>query len=389
MKRLSQLVLLAAVTSGLVYLPACKEKAQAPKKGAKDDHDDHDDDNNNNANATATQTWVNTGGTDPCLTTGVPIGGMTSTFTGVNTGLGTGTLIGGLTATGTGTGIGLLGGVLGNLAGQATNLDQLGGGGLDQMDDEDDGFIDEEEGFDLMGEEGFNLTNTVTYEGSIKLLVTAKCLSCHSGTNDPNLSTFMALRDNANDSMLLIESDNMPRGNVAKLTPVEKQQFRDWISGGMQERDLVGTSTFTAVGTGTGTGIGGSTINNPCNTSVGTSIETGDNADAWTAFLNPPEVATCHGQGKLYDRGTKACHQAPIATSYQCTREGVIAKFQSLGLNVTTDLDNLASAGFEFDQCGEAGANDPIVMMYQRVDNGNELNLNLKKLCKNSSTLCL
>ena len=82
--------------------------------------------------------------------------------------------------------------------------------------------------------------SNVTYSGTIKPIVTAKCVGCHSGAtpaNGTDFSIYNALKAKANDGRLWGAINHLPGyspmpKNGSKLSDCEIAQFKKWIDNG-------------------------------------------------------------------------------------------------------------------------------------------------------------
>ncbi|MGZ3421396.1 MAG: hypothetical protein ACXVEF_17505 [Polyangiales bacterium] len=73
--------------------------------------------------------------------------------------------------------------------------------------------------------------STLTYENFAKPLVEGKCLSCHSGNQQPNLSTQGSLVVNKTKILAVaVYTDDMPR--EGSMTADERTKLGQWISCG-------------------------------------------------------------------------------------------------------------------------------------------------------------
>lgn len=83
-----------------------------------------------------------------------------------------------------------------------------------------------------------NIILSVTDLSYIKLneqIFKPKCLSCHSGKEEPNLTTYKSIVDNKFDIYEdTINSSSMPKNN-RKLTDIEKQNLKTWLDAGAPE----------------------------------------------------------------------------------------------------------------------------------------------------------
>lgn len=75
----------------------------------------------------------------------------------------------------------------------------------------------------------------LSYSTISEQILKPKCLSCHSGREEPNLSTYAAVLANKteiyNES---VNSDDMPKNNN-KLTSAQKQNLKVWLDAGAPE----------------------------------------------------------------------------------------------------------------------------------------------------------
>ena len=79
----------------------------------------------------------------------------------------------------------------------------------------------------------------VAYNSDIKPLIKKYCLSCHNGTQVPDLSTYASTKKAAFDIYLNVKSGAMPQAKKDRWTTKQVQLVRQWIDGGL----LVNTAT--------------------------------------------------------------------------------------------------------------------------------------------------
>lgn len=66
-------------------------------------------------------------------------------------------------------------------------------------------------------------------------IIKPKCLQCHSGRDEPNLTTYQSLVDHSADIIReSIDSSKMPKNN-RKLTAIERQNLKAWFDAGVPQ----------------------------------------------------------------------------------------------------------------------------------------------------------
>lgn len=77
-----------------------------------------------------------------------------------------------------------------------------------------------------------NSCKTVSYASTVKSIIDANCIECHSqnGGQFPNLDTYNALSSNANSVLSEVESRRMPIGG--SLTTAEITSIKCWVQNG-------------------------------------------------------------------------------------------------------------------------------------------------------------
>lgn len=217
----------------------------------------------------------------------------------------------------------------------------------------------------------------VYYSPDIQSLFQTYCVSCHTsgGRASPDLSSYASAAPAAQAALNAVMSRRMPPNSP--LMPNDQAKIQQWVATGALE-----------MATGTG-----SSVSNPCGGPSPTPSNPIDPtpsslpSDPWVELISPPEKAACDAQHRMYDRLTKQCHKAQVATSYQCTRDGILTKFRSLRVDVTAQIQGFESQGFQIDQCGEFN-NEPVVHFYKKVEGTTQNTLQVQKLCKQNSAAC-
>lgn len=253
---------------------------------------------------------------------------------------------------------------------------------------------------------GLNLlADKVTYEGDVKGILGKYCTSCHgAGGKSPDLSSYSAAKSAAQSAVDSIDAGDMPKGG-GTVASGDLTKLKQWITDGKPEKATTSTDTKTSTTSDdsdsdndndSDNSSSGGQSSDDCdktNTSSSTDTETDgtDLDDAWQELLNPPALKECHDQNKVYDRGKQKCHKSTIATSYECTPQGIKDKFKKLAVTVNISADGKTIAGFEgydIDQCGEF-ENQPVVFFYKKVEGStDEVKLEIKMLCKKGSAAC-
>ncbi len=226
---------------------------------------------------------------------------------------------------------------------------------------------------------GLRLTTTkVTYNNDIQSLLQSKCASCHSGQNQPDISTYNNAKANISQILTDVNGDKMPKDTP--LTSDQKLKLTTWQNDGLLESSTTDTSTNTSSTNTTSTSSTG------CGTSTIVTDTSNEISDGWGDLINPKAMQDCRDKGKIYDRSKDACHKADLA-KYSCDDAGITAAFQKIGVNVDSQVKSFEGDGYQIDQCGEFSG-DPIIYFYKKGDGGDDLKLSLKKLCKKGSPAC-
>ena len=223
---------------------------------------------------------------------------------------------------------------------------------------------------------GSTAVATYSYDNDIKSIIDAKCGQCHgAGNKPPDLSNYVNVSSASMNVINEIEQNQMPPSGSPVLASDERSKIRAWIDGGKLQSG--GNSGCGQSVTGSATGMGTTTTNDA------------DKQEAWSDMLNPSEFTECRSKGFVFDRSKLAeqCLKSKIATSYQCTRQGIIDKFKAVGVNITSNMALMESSGYVIDQCGEFN-NEPIVFFYLKQDGDSQLTLKVKKFCKSNSQAC-
>lgn len=347
--------------------PSCKQEEKAKKKdgsntgtGSRTDRDDDDDDEGGDDDPSTDTGGTNTQtGTapsiDPCLVTG----GGTSTATSSATGS--------ATSTDTATDDGLtLRRARSSHTRQAGALLQAG---------------------------------NLSYDGGVKAVLQSKCVGCHgAGSMSGDFSTYAKAKEAAALIKSEVEGGSMPPLLSQPLTAAEKTMIVGWVDAGAPQTAQAGTETDTDTDTdsSTDTDVTGGDDDDAAGGGDPCAPENGDASDAPTIdelfadLLGEKERQECAGRDLLFDRKTKTCQEGVVlAKSYQCTREGVIGKFNELKTPGSDKIfDQYIADGFTLDQCGERNGR-PVINFYKRVDNGgDEAVLQQRYLCASGDPLC-
>lgn len=227
-----------------------------------------------------------------------------------------------------------------------------------------------------------------SFSADILPIVQTKCLTCHGpGNKPPDLTSFEQVRMSVSGIMSILTTETEPHDN---LTTAEKRKIQAWVTAGTPEY-LNGSTTgggTTSIGGGT-TSIGG--VTDPCNptgsTTFGGTTTGSSTALDWEDMINPPLLKECQARGQVYDRGGEKCHKARLATTYQCTRQGIIDKFKAMRVDISPNMAQVEGEGYQIDQCGEFN-NEPLVLFYKKQEGTDELKLLFKKFCKKDSAAC-
>ena len=232
-------------------------------------------------------------------------------------------------------------------------------------DDEDDDSSDDESA-------ELNLLGGTTYS-DIKDIFESNCVSCHGEEptdNDIKLNTYDNVKDNAEAALASIEDGSMPQGG--SLDDSDKEAIQAFIEDGLKEGSADGDDEESA----------GSSSNCGSSTDDGTEDDdddTGVDVDNFDAVLNPPELAECHAQDKLFWRNGDATHakgycidvQYPAA--FECNKAGVLAAFGDSD-EVKQLLEEHEAQGWTYDQCGIVGSGESgkpaVAMKCIEKDNG-------------------
>jgi hypothetical protein len=352
--------------------PSCKQEEKAKKKDSgngtgsgsrteRDDDDEGDDDDDDDGDDSGT----NTGGansqantataTDPCSATG---GGATSIATSSATGS--------TTSTDTATDDGL---TLRHT--QSSNKRQSGAR--------------------LQG-------GDPSYDGGVKAVLQSKCIGCHGAVSlGGDLSTYAKAKEAAALIKSEIEGGSMPPALSQPLTAAEKTMLLGWVDAGAPQTAQAGTDTDTDTDTDSTPDTdaadgddGVPSAGDPCAPVDGGSSDVPTIDELFAELLGEKERQECAARDLLFDRKTKTCQDGVVlAKSYQCTREGVIGKFNELKTPGSDKIfDQYVADGFTLDQCGERNGR-PVINFYKRVDNGgDEAVLQQRYLCASGDPLC-
>jgi hypothetical protein len=211
----------------------------------------------------------------------------------------------------------------------------------------------------------------------------------------------------------------MQGGSMPKAGPLPSNQvqlFQAWINNGMPQSptDPGGSSASGSSNTGT-TNVGSSgtpTTSQPCtpvtggsstigstvgsttvgSTTVGTNgvppISGTPSGDPFDDLINPPAFTQCKAQGFVFDRTQSVCRQVKIATSYSCNDQGIIEAFQKAGVGIQGNLQQVESAGFQIDQCGELNGDPVVYFLMKDTSDPDAIKVQIKKLCKQGSPAC-
>jgi hypothetical protein len=347
--------------------PSCKqdEKAKKKKDGGNDsgsdsrsdpDDEEDDDDDDPGTDTGGNNTQTNTGTSiDPCPPTG---GGATSTATSWATGS--------TTSTDTATDDGLT-----LRRTRPSNKRQSGA---------------RVQGGDL------------SYDGGVKAVLQSKCVGCHgAASTSGDLSTYAKAKEAAALIKSEVEGGSMPPLLSQPLTAAEKTMIIGWVDAGAPQTAQAGTVTDTDTDTDSTTDTdvsdgdddvsGGA---DPCAPQGGDASDAPTIDELFGDLLGEKERQECAARELLFDRKTKTCQEGVVlAKSYQCTREGVIGKFNELKTPGSDKIfDQYIADGFTLDQCGERSGR-PVINFYKRVDNGgDEAVLQQRYLCASGDPLC-
>lgn len=238
----------------------------------------------------------------------------------------------------------------------------------------------------------FSLADDVTYE-DVESIISSKCVTCHSsGGTSPDISTYSKAKAKASSIQSSIISGKMPPSGSSKLTSSEKTKIKDWVAGGKLEKPT-STSTSTSDSDDDDDDDETTSTSSDCDDSESSDDEetsTLDKEKAYEELLNSPKFKECKDDKKVYDRGKDQCHSSTIATSFECTVEGIVKKFKSYGITLKTSSGKIAGfEDYEIDQCGEYKS-EPAIFFYKRVDGDteSEIKLSTKLLCKKNSPAC-
>jgi len=243
---------------------------------------------------------------------------------------------------------------------------------------------------------GFKFAET-TYD-DVKKIIENECGSCHSseGAGGLDLSTYSALRANADDVIRTITSDEegemMPTGGKMSSSKIAK--IKAWVDDGKkpgeEDKDSSGIghedddedkdSKKSTVNKNSKTESDENCIKEDSDalekdneTKVSSVAEKGDvkkekvepeksNLDPglFDLHIEPPEMKGCHAEGKTYLRTgtpedpTPRCDGVTYPATFACDKVGTLAAFNNHPV-VVAKVEEYLSQGFEFDQCGDAG----------------------------------
>lgn len=222
-----------------------------------------------------------------------------------------------------------------------------------------------------------SLLATANYDDDIQSIFIDKCVTCHTESDKTPFETYAKAKKVKGKILEQVESGDMPPSGSTKLTSSEKKKIKEWVDNGApesgdwdEEEDEIEEDEDS------------STSDCDDDNDNDDTTSTGD----WDELLKTKEVEKCKDKGYIFDRLEEKCHKAKTA-SYSCDRSGVVAKFKEININVATNYDDYIKDGYKLDQCGEYNK-EPVVFFYKKTEEGEELKLMLKKLCKIGSNAC-
>ena len=83
---------------------------------------------------------------------------------------------------------------------------------------------------DIVEMEASNCDPNTSFTTSVKPIIDANCVSCHNGSQPPNLSSYNGVSSNASNVKTQVISRRMPLGG--SLTTEEIELIRCWIDNG-------------------------------------------------------------------------------------------------------------------------------------------------------------
>lgn len=242
---------------------------------------------------------------------------------------------------------------------------------------------------------------------NVKSILANKCggAVCHTSAIPPLVGDADMVKAAESDIRTRIDADDATKmppqtAPAGPLTAAEKQSIIAWFDAGAPTSGGAGTATATNTDTDDGGTSGSDDDAAPGSGSAGSDCDTGDASEgdgassdeilksAIDELLNPPAMQECKADGKLYDRLLKACSTAEVATSYACTKDGIISKFKSVSVDVTATIAQYEAKGYTIDQCGELGADPLVLFVRQDTSNPSEARIGAAKLCRKGSPIC-
>ncbi len=173
--------------------------------------------------------------------------------------------------------------------------------------------------------EAFLLDDEVTYNGKIKGLLGAKCVSCHKpGGTPPDVSTYKAAKASGEDSLRTIEDGSMPTSKP--LPEPDQAAFKAWVTAGYPEGASSPSNSKNSSGDATKSPTGTQAKNtgdsDMCQAPVGASSD-GDDDDANKpapkpaspkpgtppSGTEPPKPTFVGGVKALLDSKCNGCHK--------------------------------------------------------------------------------
>lgn len=252
-------------------------------------------------------------------------------------------------------------------------------------------------------------SRSVTYT-DIRRIIKDSCLSCHDvgGSAEPVLASYDDVSQHARSIVSEIKGGTMPPSRNMKVSSSDLRKISDWISDGKKESSSSDSesdfseedsdwSLKSSDDCDDGDLAEDDSDSDSDSVSDGGSISGSATPDptlakeaAMKELLNPKNLDECHTDGKVYDRGKDKCHISSIAKSFDCSVDGVVKKFQALGITLKTSAGKLI--GFEdytVDQCGEYNG-DPVVFFYKELEDSEtgDVGISVKVLCKKNSPAC-
>jgi hypothetical protein len=209
----------------------------------------------------------------------------------------------------------------------------------------------------------------ISYEGDIKKIIADNCISCHK-TKAPILTTYAKVKAEADDVYDSVKSKRMPEDEA--LAKADIDLIKKWIDDGKLEKASSSSSSSDKCEEDDG--------NKKSSTGTKKSPE-----EQLKELLETKAFKECKADDRVYDRSGKKCLEAKIATSYKCTKEGVIGAFEKIDIDVSSNMTTILGEGYEIEQCGEL-EDDPVVTFLKK--DLKAVTAKFRRICASGSAAC-